>query len=57
MLSSILDDVKGEECRQSSAGVRGVRKYKTQSVFKVKKRGKYKVEGWTKFITLLRDEN
>ena len=45
MLSSVLDDVKGEGCRQSSARVRSVDKYKVKGVFKVNKGGNYKVEG------------
>ena len=43
-LSSILDDVKGEGCKHSSAKVRGVDKYKEKGVFKVNERGKYKGE-------------
>ena len=45
MLSSILDGVKEEGCRQSSARVRGVDKYKEKGVFKVNEGDKDKVEG------------
>ena len=45
MLSSILDDIKGERCRQGSTRMRGVDKYKGNCVFKVNEEGKYKVIG------------
>ena len=45
MLSSILDGVKEEGYRQSSARVRGVDKYKEKGVFKVNEGDKDKVEG------------
>ena len=45
MLSSNLDDIKGEECRPSFGRVRCVGKYKGRSVFKVKEGGKYKEVG------------
>ena len=38
MLSSILDDVMENVCRQSSGRVRGVGKYEGKDVFKVKKK-------------------
>ena len=52
MLSSVLDDIKGERCRQSSARMRGVDKYKGNCVFKVNEQGKYKVIGQTNCKTL-----
>ena len=45
MLSSILDSVKEEGCRKSSARVRGVDKYKEKGVFRVNERDKYKEGG------------
>ena len=45
MSSSILDGVKREGCRQSSARVRGVDKYKAKEVFKYIEGGKYKRAG------------
>ena len=45
MLSCILENVKGEECRKNSARVWGVDKYKGKGVFKVNEEDKYKVEG------------
>ena len=43
MLSSILDDLK--ECRQSSARMRDIFKYKEKDVFTVNEGRKYKLEG------------
>ena len=45
MLSSILDSVKEEGCRKSSARVRGVGKYKEKGVFRVKEGDKYEEGG------------
>ena len=39
-VSSILDNVKGEGCRQSSARVRGVDTYKRKGAFKANVGGK-----------------
>ena len=47
IVSSIVDNVKGERCRKSSARVRGVDKYKGKGVFTVNEGGKYKVEHGT----------
>lgn len=57
MLSRILDDVNGEGCRQRFTRTRGAHKFKGKGVFKVNRRGKYKMEGQTSFITFFRDEN
>ena len=45
MLSSILDDVKGEGGRKSFAWVRGVDKCKGKGVFRSNEGDKYVVEG------------
>ena len=57
MSSIILDNVKGEVCRQSSARVRGVDKYKGKCLFKVNKGDKYKVEWYANLIIPFCDEN
>ena len=44
VLRSILEDVKGDGCRQSSARVRDIDKYKGKVAFIIKKGGKSKVE-------------
>ena len=45
MLSSILDDKKGEKCRKSSVMQRVVKKCKRKGLFKVNKEGRHEVEG------------
>ena len=42
-----MDDVKGERCRESSARVRSVGKYKVKAVFKAYEGGKFKAEWLT----------
>ena len=44
MLIRIVDDIKWEGCRQSSARVRVVDKHKEKRIFKVNEGRKYKVE-------------
>ena len=44
MLSSILEDVKGQECRQNFARAKGLDWNKGKEVFKINKGGKYNVE-------------
>ena len=57
MLSSILDDLKREGCRESSARVRGVGKYKRNGVCKGNEGGKYDVKRKINFVNLFLDEN
>ena len=57
MLNRILDGVKGEECRENFAIVKGLDMCKEKSVFRIKKVSKYKVERLTNFAILLYDKN
>ena len=57
MLSSIADDVNGERCRQTSAMVWVVDKYKGKDVFKVNERDKYKDKKQTNLVTFFLYEN
>ena len=51
-LSSIVCDVKGEGCRQSSTRARSIDKYEGKGTFKVNEGDKDKLEGKTNFVTL-----
>ena len=57
MLSSIADDIKEEEIRQSFVRVRVVNKQKGEGVFKANAGYNYDVEGQTKFVTPFCEED